>query len=220
MEKAYFPMDYYRLTQGYGTKSSSHKSILALDIAGKDSGKDKIYAPFTGIIKKIYNKKGVAITVWFESKDKVLCANGEQTYLTCLFAHEENINHLYVGKEIKQGEPFLEEGKSGLATGNHIHLELSNKKFSKTGWFKNKSGDWQINNPVKPEEYLFLKSDQIILNEIYQGKKYSFKKDKVFTYEKVVKINNNVTINLRKDLNEKEYYDSMKSIADWIKKAL
>lgn len=220
MEKAYFPMDYYRLTQGYGSSSSTHKHTYAIDIAGKDSGKDKVYAPFTGTIKKIYKKTGVSTTVWLESNEKVLCANGEVTYLTCLFAHEEDVSHLFIGKVIKQGEAFLEEGRSGNATGNHIHLELSNQKFSKAGWFKNSYGEWQINNPVKPDQYLFLKKNQKVLNDVYKNVRYPMKIDSEFTYSKEIKIGTTATILLSSNLAESEYKKALNNISDWIKKAL
>lgn len=214
MEKAYFPMEYYRLTQGYGNKSSSHKYIYALDLGGKDTGKDKIFAPFTGTIKKIYDKPNVAKTIWIESNEPVICANGETTYLTMLLAHDDDVTNLYVGKVIKQGEYFLDEGRSGLATGNHIHIELSNKKFSKTGWFKNKQNVWQINDPVKPEEYLFLKQNTIVLNDIYNNVRYEIKQDNNFTYQKEILIAySNLVFNA--NLTKEEYVNTLNKIKNW-----
>ena len=52
MEKPLFPSRYIRITQGY--EDGTHLDSYAIDNAGKDSSKDNIYAPFTGIIKKIY----------------------------------------------------------------------------------------------------------------------------------------------------------------------
>ena len=215
MEKVYFPMKYYRLTQGYGSKSSSHKNILAIDVGGKDTGRDDIFAPFTGIIKKKYVKKGVANTIWFESIDKVKCANGEETYLTMLLAHDDNIDDLKVGQKILQGQKFMEEGRSGNATGNHLHIELSNKKFYNKGWNQNKYGDWQINSAVKPEEYMFLRNDQVVLNDVYKNTKYELKKDSSFTYNIIEKLNN-CEIVFNNYLDENSYNKAKESIKKWI----
>lgn len=206
MEKAYFPMDYYRLTQGYGKKSSGHKTKYALDVGGRDTGIDKVYAPFTGVIKKIIRRTKNANSVCLESLEPVLCANGEITYLTILLAHDNNIDNLKIGQIVKQGEHFFDEGRSGNATGNHLHIELSNKKYSENGTSKNSSGAWVINNPVKPEEYLFLKKDQVVLNDTYKNEKYSMKvdnEDLSYDYKKELTefINKYSTIN-KNDLRE------------------
>ncbi len=218
MEKAYFPMTYYRLTQGYGNDSTTHKTIMALDLGGKDSGIDEVYAPYTGTIMKCYSKKGVANTIWFQSNEEVLCANNEQTFLTILLAHDDDISKLKPGMIIKQGEVLCHEGKSGTATGNHVHLELSNKKFSGTGWHKNKSGEWQIDNPVKPEEYLFLKSNQIVLNNKYKDKIYTFKVENNFYYLREIPLMNS-KIYFKDNLNQETYQKAILEIKDWIEKS-
>ena len=65
MEKPLFPSKYIRITQGYN--EGTHKDSYAIDNAGKDSEISDIYAPFTGIIKKIYSND--ANEVWLESID-------------------------------------------------------------------------------------------------------------------------------------------------------
>lgn len=170
MEKAYFPMKYYNLTQGY-LNSSTHQGTYALDTAGKDTGKDDIYAPFSCKVTKKYVKAGHAYTIWLTSLDKVLCANGQEEYLTMMIVHPEDIANLQVGQTFKQGELVCHEGKTGNASGNHLHMELG---LGTCGWHKNSQGVYMIDNAIKCEEYLFLKKDTIIKNDIYKGKKYSF----------------------------------------------
>ena len=63
MEKPLYPSKVMRITQGYN--EGSHIDSFAIDDAGTDTGKDSIYAPFTGIVKKIYQSD--ANEVWFES---------------------------------------------------------------------------------------------------------------------------------------------------------
>ena len=173
MEKAIFPMKYYNLTQGY-FNSTTHKGTYALDNAGKDTGKDEIYAPFSCKVTKLYVKAGHAYTVWLTSLNKVLCANGKQEYLTLMIVHPEDIANLKVGQTFSQGQLVCHEGKTGNATGNHAHLELG---IGTCGWHQNSYKTWMIDNPVKLEEYMVLRSDSVVMNDIYKGNRYSFKKE-------------------------------------------
>lgn len=168
MEKPLFPSKYIRITQGYN--EGTHKSSFAIDNADKDSGISNIYAPFTGVIKKIY--KSDANEVWLESVEPVLYPDGTIDYMTILFAHDNNVDDLFVGKRINQNEIFYQEGTKGNATGNHCHIECSKGRFSGTGWHKNNAGYWSINNGKKPEECLWVDDSITILDS--HG--YNFKK--------------------------------------------
>ena len=169
MEKPLFPSKYIRITQGYN--EGTHKDSYAIDNAGKDSGISDIYAPFTGIIKKIYSND--ANEVWLERIDKVIYPDGTIDYMTIMFAHDNNIDNLFVGKRIKQNEVFYQEGTKGNVTGNHCHIECAKGKFTGTGWYKNNSGYWSINNGKKPEECLWIDDSITVLNSKYNFKKIS-----------------------------------------------
>ncbi len=169
MEKPLFPSKYIRITQGYN--EGTHKDSYAIDNAGKDSEISDIYAPFTGIIKKIYSND--ANEVWLESIDKVIYPDGTIDYMTIMFAHDNNIDNLFVGKRIKQNEVFYQEGTKGNVTGNHCHIECAKGKFTGTGWYKNNSGYWSINNGKKPEECLWIDDSITVLNSKYNFKKIS-----------------------------------------------
>lgn len=170
MEKPLFPCKYMRITQGYN--EGTHISSNAIDNAGKDTGIDNIYAPFTGIIKKIYQAD--ANEVWLESKDKVEYPDGTIDYMTILFAHDNNVDDLFVGKQIDREEVFYQEGTKGNATGNHCHIECGRGKFTGSGWHKNSSGYWGIDNSEKPENCLWIdNSIQVIDNNGYNFKKIS-----------------------------------------------
>lgn len=168
MEKPLFPSEYIRITQGYS--QGTHKDSYAIDNAGKDSGISDIYAPYTGIIKKVY--KNDANEVWLESSEKVEYADGTIDYLTMLFAHANNVDNLFVGKVIKKGEAFYKEGTKGNASGNHCHIECGRGRFSNSGWHKNNSGYWSIDNGIKPESCLWIDDSIKVLND--NG--YKFKK--------------------------------------------
>ena len=167
MEKPIYPSRYMRITQGYNV--GTHIDSFAIDDGGKDHGVDTIYAPFTGIIKKIYQND--ANEVWLESVEPVEYPDGTIDYMTIMFAHSNDISNLYVGKKIKQEEEFYKEGVKGNVTGNHCHIECGRGKFSGTGWYKNKAGYYSINNGKKPEECLWLNENIIVLdNNNYQFK--------------------------------------------------
>ncbi len=168
MEKPIFPSNYMRITQGY--MEGSHQDSYAIDNADKDGGISNLYAPFTGIIKKIYPND--ANEVWLESEDVVEYPDGTKDYMTMMFAHANDIQNLFVGKRLRQKEVFYKEGTKGNATGNHCHIECGRGKFTGNGWHKNKAGYWSINNSKKPEECLWI--DETI--NILDNHNYLFKK--------------------------------------------
>ena len=159
MEKAVLLMDYLNVTQR-GDNNFSHKGDKSIDLAGKNSGIDSLRAPFTGTIKKI----SVDNTVWLESNDVVLYADGTKDYMTIMTIHDNNISDLYVGKVIRQGEVYYSEGSTGYATGNHIHLSVGKGKFTGSGWHKNAYGTYIINNQYEVYKALFILNTMIIKN--------------------------------------------------------
>lgn len=167
MERPLYPCKNMRITQGYN--EGTHLDSFAIDDAGKDTNISKIRAPYTGIIKKIY--KDDANEVWLESIDKVEYPDGTKDYLTMMFAHANDVSDLFVGKRISQNEEFYSEGKKGNATGNHCHFECGKGKFTGTGWHKNSSGYYSINNGKRPEECLWLDKEVNIIN----NNNYNFK---------------------------------------------
>ena len=130
----------------------------------------KTLCTFTGVIKKIYTTSGNC--VWLESKEKVLWADGTKDYATLLVIHCDDVSHLKKGQVIKQNEYFYKMGKSGNATGVHVHIEVGKGKFSGTGWYQNKYGIWTINNGVHPANVFFLTEDTVLKD----GYGYSWKR--------------------------------------------
>lgn len=199
MEKPIFPSKYMRITQGY--MEGTHQDSYAIDNADKDSNISNIYAPFTGIIKKIYPND--ANEVWLESVDKVEYPDGTIDYMTMLFAHANDISGLFVGKRINQNEVFYQEGTKGNVTGNHCHIECGRGKFTGSGWYKNNAGYWSINNGKKPEECLFIDNSITILD----NHNYNFKK---ISTTNVDKDNNNINkepTNVENNKSNKSNYE-------------
>lgn len=168
MEKPLYPSLYMRITQGY--MIGTHRDSYAIDDAGSDSGIDYLKAPFTGVIKKIYTSD--ANEVWLESLEPVIYPDGTVDYMTMLFAHDNNVSNLFVGKVIARGERFYEEGTKGNASGNHVHMECGKGKFTGSGWHQNSAGYWSINNGKNPTECLWIDDSIKVLN----SNGYTFKK--------------------------------------------
>ena len=168
MEKPLYPSPYMRITQGYMT--GTHADSYAIDDAGSDSGIDFIIAPYTGIIRKIYT--GDANEVWLESSEPVIYPDGTVDYMTMMFAHDNDVSNLFVGKVINRGERFYEEGTKGNASGNHVHMECGRGKFTGSGWHLNSAGYWSINNGKNPTECLWIDDSITVLN----SNGYTFKK--------------------------------------------
>lgn len=189
-QRAYVPMHVITVTNGYGA-GTGHPYSYAIDLAGKDSGKDPVFAPFDCKITKLYlpkTKTGKidpthAPEVWITSTQPVLCANGYYGVMTMSLTHSRESYNLKVGQKFKQGETILHEGNQGVSRGNHIHMELT--KGDKVGWDKiTKNGKtYYVNkNKVKPDEYLFAMQDAVIKQEVSKGKRYHFKKESEITY--------------------------------------
>lgn len=168
MEKAMYPMKDIRITQKHG--EGTHKSCFAVDDAGIDGGISNVYAPFTGVIKKIYTAD--ANEVWLESINKVEYPDGTKDYMTIMFCHDNSVTSLYVGKVINQGEVFYQEGTKGNATGNHLHFECAKGKFTGSGWYEDASGYWSIINGKLATDCLWIDDTYNIIDT----RGYSFKK--------------------------------------------
>lgn len=115
----------------------SHPYKNAIDLAGKNTGIENVRAPVDIKIVAMYKYNSMGNCVIVESTKKVLFADGTLNYATFQFMHDNNINDLYVGKKIKQWQVFYQEGTTGFATGNHIHLAVKKGKFEgfdASGW--------------------------------------------------------------------------------------
>ena len=176
-QRAYFPTNTIDLSQGYGELSSTHKNSYALDLYGKYD----VFAPFDCKVTKLFVKKGHSYEVWLTSTKKVLCANGCYDYLTISFTHPKDIDKLKLNQKFRQFQKVCTTDKmTGVATGCHLHLELSLGK--KAGW-QLINGDYVNVNKIKPEEYLFARENATIKRTEYKGVEYKFIKESDITYK-------------------------------------
>lgn len=160
---AILSMKYINISQSIGGQQG-HKGTYAIDLVGINGTLESLYAPFDGTIKKIYSINNQQNFVWIESDNKIKYADGSYDYVTVMTGHDNNISELYVGKKIKQGDIYFQEGNSGKSTGNHIHLEVGKGKATEKGWVKNKYGRWEVENHVRPDQVFYITNKSTIIN--------------------------------------------------------
>lgn len=156
---AIFPMKYVRITQAWGPKTLTHKYGYPIDNAGKDTGIDNCYAPFDGVIKKIYKNGN---SVWLESVEPIEWANGVKDHVVFMATHDNNVSDLRVGQIVKQGQTFYQEGTNN-AVGNHVHIEFGRGKYLPEGWYQAPNGQWVIKNPAKPTDIVYITDSNVII---------------------------------------------------------
>ena len=180
MELLMYPMKTLRITQGYGftvdgvdgTHTFSHAGQHALDQGGRDGGVDPVYAPASCVVKRITPSYNI---VYFETLEKVYCADGTKDYMSWRFMHISDLNlrklGIRVGKVFKQGEICYYEGNKGMgSTGTHLHMEVAKGKYTGTGSF-NLNGHNSINNPVFAHKVMFVGTDVNIVKGVYPWKR-------------------------------------------------
>lgn len=127
MENCMFPMEFLRVTQRPGI--GSHRGSKAIDLGGRDTGKDKVYAPFSGTV--VRTRKGANGELYLVSDAPVCFADGSTDYCTVTFIHDEAFN-VPEGAHVVQGQYIYDEGGMGSGKphkfGNHLHMEVSRGK--------------------------------------------------------------------------------------------
>lgn len=213
MQKLKFPMEYLRVTQGYGynsdgtvnTNSYSHAGTYAMDFGGKDSGADKLYCPCDMIVKRLrYKATGEC---YMESTLPVEFADGSTDYVHLLFIHDSSFN-VVEGQVVKQGEYFYDEGGMGSGKPNkfstHVHIEGGKGKWKSCTQTKNSSGVYASENQFPLHKMFILGDDVQILND--GG--YDWKRASALTNKEENKDNNfvygvDVSHNRSKDIMKK-----------------
>ncbi len=181
MEFLLFPKKTYYLTQGYGPLSYSHQGRYALDVSAAMGGSRAVYAPFTGYVARVYAQGADAYTIWLVSRDKVLCADNRAYYAVMQITHPVEIKDYKEGDEFKQGDFLMNDGSTGMATGEHIDIEIAlydRKEDIKANFYLTTYKTYGLINAVPPTKYLVLTNDTKVLNDVYDNVSYYIKKEK------------------------------------------
>lgn len=174
MQKFKFPMEYLRVTQGYGfkadgsvdTSSYSHAGTYAMDFGGKDTGSDPLYCPCDMVVKRCrQNANG---ELYLESTLPVELADGTTDYVHLLFIHDSSFN-VVEGQVLTQGYHFYDEGGMGSgnahAFGTHVHIEGGKGKWKSTTQAKNAQGVYASENMYPLHKMFILGDDVQILDD-------------------------------------------------------
>lgn len=200
MEFCIFPMQCINITQR-ANSPFSHKNLQALDIAGKDSGIESVYAPCT---VKALAKWGTSNTVIFGSCDErgkataVITENGDKRIVSFAFTHDNSISEINIGTVYKSGAKIYEEGTKGNATGNHVHMEVAE------GWQYKKhlksDGTWELDNITSIAD-IFYQLENWNEEKFLNG----------YTFKKVMSRNEKETYNIifNVGLSEREKVENM-----------
>ena len=166
-----YPCRVMRITQNCTGKvshlphSSGEPADYPFDEGCEGSGKSYMYCPCDSMrVVKIYGVgNGGTNTVWLESTEKVIFADGTEDYCTLMVTHPDDasLKKLSPDKLFRRGEPVCTEGKDGC-TGNHFHFSAGKGRLRGKGWIKNTKGKWVLNctkGAFPPEKLFFIDPD-------------------------------------------------------------
>ena len=143
-----------------GRNHYSHVSY-EVDLAGMDTGADvwRNKMPNTyWYCAGAWGNANTGNTRFFWSCDKngkakkVLCADGYLRYITLALTHSRR--SFIVGHYYKLNEIMYQEGTSGRATGNHIHLEICAGHVRTK--YRNRAGGYNLANMLPANRMMFL----------------------------------------------------------------
>lgn len=143
----------------------SHKGTLNFDVVGYNGNHD-IFAPFDCKVLHIYSAYESGNSVFVQSINPVLYADGTIDYMTMVFAHDNDVSNLSVGQVIKQGTVFYQTGTYGNADGRHSHVTCIKGKYKGDMWTVNSYGYCCSPNAISPEKALFLSPDTNVITSM------------------------------------------------------
>ena len=155
-----FPMEYMNVTQG-NNGQFSHMGVNALDLAGKDTGRDLFYAPFDVKCVATGDRNTEGNAAFWESTQKVRFADGTIDYATIMVLHDNSLSGIYPGVRYTQGTQIGQEGTAGFATGNHNHFEIAKGKFNHK-YDQNKFGVFHLPKSISADKACFVDNTTIL----------------------------------------------------------
>ena len=151
------PFDKMCVTQ-FDHTNGSHKGSDAWDISTGTAGvKAPYYAPCDVVCAEVEKSSA---SVWWQSKDKVLFADGTIDYMTLMVVHDNTINQ-YKGMEIKQGVQIGNMGDGANADGVHCHIEVAKGKY-KGKYYKNQYKIYCLYDTCKFYDAFFMDDVEIV----------------------------------------------------------
>ena len=150
-----------QIGSGYDGKNHYSHVSYEVDLAGMDTGADVWRNKMPNTLWYCAGAWGNAKTgntrfFWSCDKNgkakKVLCADGYLRYITLALTHSRR--SFTVGHYYKYDEIMYQEGTSGYATGNHIHLEICAGHVRTK--YRNRAGGYNLANMLPANRMMFL----------------------------------------------------------------
>ncbi len=156
-------MNVSQIGSGYDGKNHYSHISYEVDFCGEDSGIDVWRNKMPNTLwycAGTWGNSSTGNTRFFWSYDKnkqpakVLCADGTLRYITLALTHSNK--NFTVGHYYGLDEVMYQEGTSGYATGNHIHVEVGNGHIkTKT---KVNSSAWILSPMLRADKCFFVLS--------------------------------------------------------------
>ncbi len=181
-EYCLFPMKTLRVTQGLGfavdgvpANTYSHLYQTAYDIAGEDTGRSPVYAPFSCKVMRIYNGSTTASKcnfTFYTNTKRVKCMNekvyapGELYFMTAHCNDDMLVKYgIKVGAMFAQGKICGYEGTAG-GVGAHCHITFGEGPWDGKGWHEitKRKGMYEINNPLMMHKICWLRQSCTVLD--------------------------------------------------------
>ena len=154
-QQAIWPLSQVYITQG-AYDSYSHQTENAFDCVIQPITGAKAFAPFDGRVVAAESTWG---TIWFQSDNKVLYADGTYDYMTVIFMHGQNAVSL-LGRSFRQGEAFYTLGGVGPSGPNtydvHLHVEVYEGRVSVGGNVISSGTAWLYRGSILPNKALYV----------------------------------------------------------------
>lgn len=172
-----FPFEFMYLTQGEGG-SYSHAGTYAMDFQGMSSPSTRMlrcpyYAPVDLRLVSIADSANHSYV--YTSLDKVNFVDGTYDYFTILVAHDDTSYN--VGRIVAQGYELGKTGTYGIATGDHVHMEV--KRGTYEGLIQNQEGNYMLKNSTHLYDLFGVNDTVLLVDGGYNWQEFS---DSPFPY--------------------------------------
>jgi hypothetical protein len=172
-----FPFEYMYLTQGEGG-SYSHAGTYAMDFQGMSTPSTRMlrcpyYAPVDLRLVAIADSANHSYV--YTSLDKVNFVDGTYDYFTILVAHDDT--SYSVGRIVAQGFELGKTGTYGIATGDHVHMEV--KRGTYEGLIQNLQGNYMLKNSTHLYDLFGVNDTVLLVDGGYNWQEFS---DSPFPY--------------------------------------
>ena len=170
-QNAVFPLEFMYLTQGEFSQGT-HKGMYAMDFQGMYNVSTRryrcpYYAPVDLELVAIADPASHAYV--YTSINEVNFIDGTSGYLTILVAHDDD--SYSVGRRVAQGYELGKTGTYGVATGDHVHMEV--KKGQYEGLVRNEYNIAMMKNETHIYDILGVNDTVLLVDGGYNWREFS-----------------------------------------------